>query len=44
MCVYFYYDWICVLYGYIVFVNPKPFAISNSSIFMKTDNSTVLAN
>ena len=33
-----------MLYGYIMFVNPKPFAISNSSIYVKTDNSTVIAN
>ena len=33
-----------MFYGYIVVVNPKPFASSNCSTFVKTDNSTVLAN
>ena len=43
LCVYFYYDWICVFYGYIVVVDPKPFVSSNSSPFPKTENSTVHA-
>ena len=33
-----------MLYGYIVVLNPKPFAISNSFTLVETDNSTVLAN
>ena len=33
-----------MLYGYIVVLNPKPFAIFNSSILVETNNSTVLAN
>ena len=37
-------DWIYVLYGYNMDVNPQPFASSNFSIFKKIDNSTVRAN
>ena len=33
-----------MLYGYIVDVNLQPFASSNFSIFVKTDNITVRAN
>ena len=41
MCVCFYYEWICVFYGYIVVVNPKPFTSSNCSTFVKTCNCRV---
>ena len=41
MCVCFYYEWICVFYGYIVVVNPKPFTSSNCSTSVKTCNHRV---